>query len=175
MTEWGTRLDRVTSKAIALIEDFSEQDPYNPESVWRDPEQIFHQLDMARAEVLDAWNDYQTRNQDTQRPLSKEKDEDETSFRVYYLDMITDSFADVLDELRNDPAFDVGVLVDCLQSGMDFLTTEEKLLFWQDENDDIYDDNENEISSHEKNRRALGFCDLDAWTCSVSSYFWKMP
>jgi Ribosome-assembly protein 3 len=156
MTEWGIRLDHATTKAIELIEDFSEQDPYDPASVWKDPEQIFHQLELARAEVLDAWNDYQK-----SREAEPSKDADETEFRVYYLDMITDSFADVLDELRSDPSFDVGILVDCLQSGMDFLTTDEKSLFWQDDNE-MTDDNENDTSPHEKNRLALGFCELGA-------------
>lgn len=141
----ASRFEAAATNAVALMEQFSEQDPRDPDSEWKNPQHIFEQLDAARKQVMEAWKDIQVESQNVEV--------DETAFRALYLDMITDSFADVLDELRKDDAVDVGVLVDCLQSGMDFLTSEEKELFMQDES--LEEDDE--LAPHEKQRRVLGF------------------
>jgi hypothetical protein len=142
----ATRLEQAATQAVELIEQYSEQDPQDPNSAWKNPQEIFEKLDVARKEVLAAWNDMQESQNNTNEQI------DESAFRALYLDMITDAFADVLDELRKDNAVDVSVLVDCLQSGMDFLTSEEKELFLQDDMED-----EEELTPHEKHRRDLGF------------------
>ena len=141
----ASRFEQAAANAVALMEQYSEQDPRDPDSEWKNPQLIFDQLDAARKEVVAAWNDIQVETQNMEV--------DETAFRALYLDMITDSFADVLDELRKDDAVDVGVLVDCLQSGIDFLTSEEKELFLQD---DAFEEDD-EMTPHEKHRRVLGF------------------
>ena len=140
------RFEQATTKAVALLEQFSEQDPLDPESDWEDPERIFDQLDVARREVMEAWNELQMEDPNMDRI-------DELAFRARYLDMITDAFADVLDELRKHDNVDVGLLVDCLQSGIDFLTSEEKELFMDD---DPFEE-EDAITPHENHRRELGF------------------
>ena len=149
MMDPTSRFEQAASNAVALMELFSEQDPRDQDSDWKNPQHIFEQLDAARREVMYAWNAIQVESQDVEV--------DETAFRALYLDMITDSFADVLDELRKDDSVDVGVLVDCLQSGMDFLTSEEKELFMQD--DSVEEDDE--MTPHEKQRRVLGFHSAD--------------
>lgn len=148
--EYTTRLKKAATNAVALMEQFSEQDPHDPDSAWSNPQEIFDQLDAARKEVMDAWSDVQV------QAAIPAKDIDESSFRVLYLDMITDAYADVLDQLRKDDVVDVTVLIDCLQSGMDFLTCEEKELFMQDGSME----EEGGLTPHEKQRRALGFSDL---------------
>ena len=142
-----TRLQQAATNAVALMEQFSEQDPHDPDSAWSNPNAIFDQLDAARKEVMDAWSDVQS------QAAIPHEEIDETAFRVLYLDMITDAYADVLDQLRKDDVVDVNVLVDCLQSGMDFLTSEEKELFMQDASME----EEGGLTPHEKRRRALGF------------------
>jgi hypothetical protein len=53
------------------------------------------------------------------------KKEQEQIIRMAYMDMITDAFADVLEDLRqkqeSDDPIDVETLVDCLQNGLDVL------------------------------------------------------
>jgi hypothetical protein len=147
MERTTTRLEQATTNAVVLMEQFSEQDPHDPDSAWSNPQEIFDQLDAARKEVMDAWRDVQV------KAAIPSQEIDDTSFRVLYLDMITDAYADVLDQLRKDDIVDVNVLIDCLQSGVDFLTSEEKELFLQD----VTMEEEGGLTPHEKRRRALGF------------------
>lgn len=157
----ATRLVQAASHAVVLIEKFSSCQ--ENDSAWnKDPDDIFRQLHEARQQIIIAAARADETNQTT--------DDASSNFRALYLEMITDAFADVLDDLRkNDNAFDVTVLVDCLQSGMDFLTTtrEKELLLLPSSDDDeimtttTMEDSTTTSSSdmtpHEKKRRALGF------------------
>lgn len=84
------------------------------------------------------------------------------------MDMITDAFADVLEDLRQKEgdSLDVDVLVDCLQSGIDLMTQEDKEFFLMSErsikiedNDEPFedDDEDGKLTPHELRRRQLGF------------------
>jgi hypothetical protein len=99
---------------------------------------------------------------------------DKEGIRVAYIDMITDAFADVLENMRqqgdNENALDVETLCDCLQSGLEILSTSHsKLLktdfsFREDDYDDELDDDErtNKFETpHESRRKQLGFRKLD--------------
>jgi hypothetical protein len=155
----ASRLEEAATHAMELIEKFSDRDPSDadPSNPWRNPQQIFDQLDEARKEVVDAWKEH---SEKWKMPESATPGIDESAFRALYLDMITDAFADVLDALRNDNSgvVDVNVLVDCLQSGIDFLTSEEKELLLEDDSSSMVDvDDDEQLTPHEKQRRALGF------------------
>ena len=79
--------------------------------------------------------------------------------------MITDSFSDVLEDLRTgDADFDVDVLVDCLQSGVDLMNQEDRELFMQemDNDDDEEENDDSKLTPHELRRRLLGFHHLEA-------------
>jgi len=105
----------------------------------------------------------------------------EEEFRVLYMNMMTDAFGDVLDTMNKEnnkdgkPTVDVDILVDCLQSGIDFLDPVEELNkrsyfdsldynFGDDDdddddqmmNDDI-DDTEEGLTIHEMKQRSLGY------------------
>lgn len=102
-------------------------------------------------------------------------DQDKQILRMAYLDMITDAFADCLEDLRNrqnnagndDDPINVETLVDCLQSGLDLLASNNRLLSSLSETDfefnDGGDDDGNrsdddvKLTPHESRRRQLGF------------------
>jgi hypothetical protein len=97
-----------------------------------------------------------------------DEDDDDKDFRPLYMDMITDAFADVLEELQSSDTetLNVDVLVDCLQSGLELLNPEDKDILFRgiDDNDDVDDENdtdmdqgEEKMTPHEAHRRKLGF------------------
>ena len=100
-------------------------DPNDHQGPWENPDQIYQQLDQARTNITRAWEDLDalvTKDREAAiAAAAAEATTDKEKLRVAYMDMITDSFADVLEDMRlnaakNDP-LDVEVLVDCLQSG----------------------------------------------------------
>lgn len=149
-------------KAVAMVEEYSEYDPYDtedPSNPWKNPEEMFARLDGARKDVMTA---LEKRGKDTRTPADDQLDhndnDDEDTMRAMYLDMITDAFADVLDNLRKEEggAMDLNVLVDCLQSGMDLLTADEKELLMLQDNESLSDDDSG-LTPHERRRLELGF------------------
>lgn len=97
------------------------------------PDEIYQQLDTARNQITKSWQELytafqsQTDDNDDENvdhrgsPLSEQE-----QIRIAYLNMITDSFGNVLENLHNDKNYannlNVDVLADCLQSGYDLLT-----------------------------------------------------
>jgi Mg2+ and Co2+ transporter CorA len=183
----STAVDAAATAAIDLVRELSERDPHDKDEAnpWRNPEQVFQQLDQARTGIVNAWeelhaaaaaleqtdhanaaNTTNSSNMDTTKePLSTSTSVDEDDLRAAYMDMITDAFADVLEDLRANEAedIDVGVLVDCLQSGLDLMSQEEKDFFMQD-NEELNNMDESEsndiavtVTPHELRRRELGF------------------
>jgi hypothetical protein len=146
----ASRLNEAAAQAVELMEKLSESDPSDPNSPWRDPHQVFDQLDAARNKVMSAWNT----PDDTANFVSEDQVTEDVDFRALYLDMVTDAFADVLEDIRTkeNTSVDVNVLVDCLQSGMDFLSSEERDLFFQDDEGDKGD----EETPHEKQQQKVG-------------------
>jgi hypothetical protein len=169
--------------AIDLIQQYSEEiaATKDVENDTSNPDFIYEQLDHARNQITAAW--------DTLRSAVHEKDDHPTTstshtsnvvlseqeqIRIAYLNMITDSFADVLENLRSnandvDDPINVDVLADCLQSGYDLLTLlgnnastnqqswSEQDFLWNDENDDWMNDTPDTITPHERHRQELGF------------------
>jgi hypothetical protein len=106
---------------------------------------MWAQLDKAREEIQKAWGTTEEAVEQSDRKIA---------LTAMYIDLITDSFADVLDDMRKDDAVDVDILVDCLQSGLELLSTEEiDLMMEQD--DDM--EEEGSLTPHEQRRRELGF------------------
>jgi hypothetical protein len=161
--------------ALQLIQTYTE-DPTD----WRDrPEQIYQSLDEARNRIIMAWTNLQSAAAvvgdnavnnveaatETGVPTSTSSEQE---IRVAFVDMITDAFADVLQHQRDqDEDFDVAMLVDCLQSGLDMMniTNVSSDLAWY-EDDDLSDGEGEELDGtaadgtltpHEQRRRAMGF------------------
>lgn len=144
----SSRVEEASNRCCDLLERFAQQDPSDPNSAWKNPQRIFDQLNTARQNVIEA---------------GKVKDEDKhfqdfdhENFRLLYIDMITDAFADALESLRGSEGnqLDIDVLVDCLQSGIDLQTMEEKqlLLHAIDPHFDEPDSDTSMLNPHEQQR-----------------------
>jgi hypothetical protein len=161
-------VSEAASKAVSLVQKYSELDPHEIDSPWQNPETIWDVLDQSRRDVTQAWGDLKTAMAQHDERLGRKlsaptavgsSDED---LRVAYMDMVTDAFADCLNDLKeSEERIDVDILVDCLQSGLDLMTNDEKDLFLQevhgefdcgDNGDDV-----DELTPHETRRRQLGF------------------
>lgn len=185
----STAVDAAATAAIDLVRELSERDPHDKDEAnpWRNPEQVFQQLDQARNDIIKAWEKLhaaqaaleQTDGDDnaananncdnmTKEPLSlsfTSTSVNEDDLRAAYMDMITDAFADVLEDMRANEAadIDVDVLVDCLQSGLDLMSQEEKDFFMQDSEDlNNMDEGQSsdinvDVTPHELRRQELGF------------------
>lgn len=167
------RLDVAAVKAAELMEEFANvEDPYSnaDDNPWANPDQIFQQLRGARDEVMEAWRQVE---EETEAYRSKAADSttksklDAERCRALYMDMITDAFADTLENMRTAAGddLDVDVLVDCLQSGLDLLTAEEQETLFANTLDHEFDGEEGEadadqdedgLTAHEAYRRKMG-------------------
>lgn len=176
------RLDEAATRATELVQTFATvDDPYSTsdENPWKHPDRIFQQLHAARADLLQAWKDLEQESKalltdddndankddaDAKKPLDPER------CRALYMDMITDAFADTLENMRktgDGSQLNVDVLVDCLQSGMDLLTNEEQEALFSkafdqefdgedDDNNIMMDEQEEQLTPHEMHRRKMG-------------------
>ena len=166
--KWAA-VDAAAEAAVRLIRDFAERD--NEDDVWKHPEDMLNQIAKARDKVTEAWEKLEQTIKESEAANGKEqnaKPYNEIDFRAAYMDMITDAFADVLEDLRQKEgdSLDVDVLVDCLQSGIDLMTQEDKEFFLMSErsikiedNDEPFedDDEDGKLTPHELRRRQLGF------------------
>ena len=181
------RLDQAATRATELVQAFANvDDPFStdPTNPWLHPDRIFQELRTARDELVKAWNDFEQQQQqslgsmtsDHKQDGSQEKPLDPERRRALYMDMITDAFADTLEDMRKtegDNNLNVDILVDCLQSGLDLLTSDEQDVlfskamdheFDNDDNDNDGNQNDDEnLTCHEKRRREMG---LDVPTSS---------
>lgn len=167
MTEKMTTmtLDEAASKAMELVQRFaSVEDPQeqSAENPWQDPQSMLDELIQARQDLMQAWNTSQPAPSNDKRSTKDDDDDDDKDFRALYMDMITDAFADVLEELRSSDTdtLNVDVLVDCLQSGLELLNQEDKdVLFrgMEDDEDKDMDQGDEKLTPHEAHRRKLGF------------------
>lgn len=174
------RLDLAAIKATELVQRFANvDDPYStdPANPWLHPDRIFQALRDARDELVEAWNNFEQESH-VLTMTSDQKDNDKKQLdpercRALYMDMITDAFADTLDDMRKtegDNNLNVDILVDCLQSGLDLLTTDEqealffsKAMDHEFDNDDDHEalqgeanGNHENLTCHEKRRREMG-------------------
>ena len=154
-------VDDAATKALHLIRTFAETNPHNhdgndaPDNPWRHPQQIFRDLDAARQDLTAASTALRRAAARIENGPAEPRDVED--FRAAYVDMVTDAFANVLEELHaeEEAKVDVDILVDCLQSGMGLMTQDEKDLFLQE--DEGEDDDDLRLTPHEIRRRQLGF------------------
>jgi hypothetical protein len=169
----ASAVDDAATKALDLIRQYSETDPHDASdsNPWNRPDDIFVALDRARNELTEAWEKLRGQMaEDDQQNNTEKKQLNEEDFRAAYMNMVTDAFSDVLEDLRNsEDDIDLDVLVDCLQSGMDLMLQDDKELFLQelgtDEEQEDKDDqggNTPKLTPHEIRRRQLGFHHLEA-------------
>ena len=156
------RLDAAAMQATKLVQSFANvEDPYSESdgNPWNRPNQMFQQLCEARVELLGAWQEMEAGEKST-KPESSKLDPERC--RALYMDMITDAFADTLENMRatEGDSLNVDVLVDCLQSGLEMLSTEEQeALFKLDHEfggEGKKDAEEEELTAHESYRRKIG-------------------
>lgn len=149
--ERSVKIEQAVSHAIDLVKEFSERDPRDGDdkNPWQDPQSMLDELDRAREGIVAA-------SADTQE-VSKSSMADEQDFRAAYMDLITNAFADVLDDMRNNNSeeeLNVDILVDCLQSGMDFLSGEEQEFLMMDDDEERLE--EGKPTPHEERQIQLG-------------------
>ena len=165
----AARVDRAASKAFELIQEYADvEDPHSDsdDNPWKNPKEMFKSLDKARSELNQAWADHQEFLAPNSDQDNKKTSDGETAvrnseeFRAMYMDMITDAFADVLEDMRESTeVIDVDILVDCLQSGIELLSVEDREGFFQDLEKDFENDMEDTNSGpsyHEIRRREMG-------------------
>jgi Ribosome-assembly protein 3 len=174
--EQALAVDAAVQKALDLVQRYSENDT---DPAWQNPDLIYQQLDQARAEISLAWKNLDAAtaalSPDTATAAAAAGCSTKEQLRTAYMDMITDAFADVLENMRqnsqvnNDP-IDVEVLVDLLQSGLDLFYMNHSIqlmgeadFLWNssydnDDTDAMNDDDEEVLlTPHELRRRELGF------------------
>ena len=149
-------LQQEAQAAIDLVGEFADWDPNetSADNPWQNPSQIYSKLDAARSRVLEAAEKLKEAVVKSEEVEKAKFDED--FLRAQFMDMITDSFADVLTSMTG-PDVDVDVLADCLQSGMDLLTEEDKEYFLQDVTDkEMNGDDADEMTPHQRRQMELG-------------------
>ena len=157
--------------AVEVVHKYAALDPSDGNNAWQDPKAIFDELRQCRDALNSNWAQYQAAfaaaTDQTETEETKMPDEE---FSVLYMDMITDAFGDVLEQMREEEGdkLDVNVLVDCLQSGMEFLDDKDKGMrsyfdsFRMDDDDE--EDEESAVPIHELRRLELGFLPVEAET-----------
>jgi hypothetical protein len=167
--------------AIQLLQQYSE----DFDTMKTNPDQVFESLDQARNRIALAVDSLE-KSVNNELPVNGCKRTDnvfdpanvalseQDHIRIAYLNMITDAFSDVLEDLRSKDTekdsgavVDLDILADCLQSGYDMLAmlgqnsytswTENDFL-WNDEHDDLMNDTADaDLTPHERHRQELGF------------------
>jgi hypothetical protein len=161
----AARVDQAATKAYELIQRYAEvSNPYDDETEdnpWRDPHAMFDAMKVARGELMSAWNELNATTTTITESNDSGNEKREGDFRAAYVDMVTDAFADVLENMRNNEAqeIDLDILVDCLQSGYDLLTMQDKDIFFREleEGEAEDEDDTDNATPHERRRRELGF------------------
>eukprot|EP00339_Tiarina_fusa_P023946 CAMPEP_0117040268 /NCGR_PEP_ID=MMETSP0472-20121206/28193_1 /TAXON_ID=693140 ORGANISM="Tiarina fusus, Strain LIS" /NCGR_SAMPLE_ID=MMETSP0472 /ASSEMBLY_ACC=CAM_ASM_000603 /LENGTH=174 /DNA_ID=CAMNT_0004750957 /DNA_START=57 /DNA_END=581 /DNA_ORIENTATION=- len=169
MDQASTRLEKAAASAYDLIQGYADKDPLSddPHNPWLNPEEMHKTLNVARLELAGAWEELKMEHERKQGLAAEGADQpmtvDPEEFRALYMDMITDAFADALENMRqqqesgDDDEIDVDVLVDCLQSGMDLMDSAEREGFFQSLDDDLEDDEDEALPIHEIRRREQGY------------------
>jgi len=165
----------------------------NGNNPWKNPQSIQEELILSRNALAEAWNGLQKEQQEQHRSDEKEtetndydnndkNDENdeisEEEFRVLYIDMITDAFGDVLEQMQKEgrnnsnTTVDVEILGDCLQSGMELLDLDQrnrKSFFGSLESSEIFGNDDDKMKDkdgndvvpnlmvHAKRQRSLGY------------------
>lgn len=180
------RVKQASQHAVDLIQTYASMDPYSDNNendtqqdkkeeketnAWQHPRHILQTLQQARTQLQEAWQEYQTalQNANKNKTQNEEAKLSDDEFRILYMDMITDAFADVLEEMHleaeaennTNTTLDVDVLVDCLQSGMELLEEGDRnsqffldSMTAKDEGDE--DDNESIVPIHQQMQEAMG-------------------
>jgi hypothetical protein len=170
MQQASDRLDKAATNAFNLIQEYADfQDPHSDQedNPWRNPDAMYDELNIARSELTQAWQELSKQQQQQQqhqhqsKTQQSEKDEktqvEPDEFRALYMDMITDAFADVLENMRqSQEQIDVDILVDCLQSGMDMLQLEDRAGLFE-ALEDLEEEDGDEETPHELRRQELGY------------------
>ncbi|GAX14114.1 hypothetical protein FisN_8Hh050 [Fistulifera solaris] len=156
--EESAAVEEAASEAFQLIDSYAERETNDPNGPWRQPETILSSLNEARAKLMNAWNELSAKMAEDEQNEKATAVVNEEDFRVAYVNMITDAFADILEDLRNnDPDFDVDVLVDCLQSGMELIPEEDRALWMKELQEEETTNDIDELTPHARRRRDLGY------------------
>lgn len=144
-------VEAAATRAVDLVQSFADQDPSEPDSCWQNPTRMYEHLDQARGEALKAWKALEEAKQKQQHSVPFTSTEVDQDLRTHFMDMVTDAFADVLNEMKENENIDLDILVDCLQSGIEILSQEDKECLL------LEDTEEDSTTPHEARRLELGF------------------
>lgn len=162
------KLQAASNEAVEVVHKYAALDPFEDsvENPWKDPKQIFKQLAIVRDNLNESWQNYQIAFERDQVTKTNQKDDaedkmPEEEFRAMYMDMITDAFGDILEHMREEEGdkIDVNVLVDCLQSGMEFLEDNEvnRQSYFDSFRDDDDEEEEESLPIHKLRQIKLGY------------------
>jgi hypothetical protein len=153
------RLKQASEDAVELIQNYAAADPLAEGSPWQQPQEILDALQRSRTAIQDAWKQYQEALQQNFDEEKETKTLSDEEFRILYMDMITDAFGDVLENMRTgNDKMDVDVLVDCLQSGMEILEDNDRTQDFLDSMTEMpsMEDDEDDVPVHQRMQEALG-------------------
>lgn len=153
------KLEETTARAVEAIEKYAEDE----KTFFESPKEMFEDLVRIRKDIKDAWREAKAEiDENTVRETAEIPEP--ADFRSSYVEMMTDAFAEPLEEMRlqQEPAgandVDVNILVECMQSGIDLLTPEEKQFFLDELEVTEIDAKENDGEPyHTVRRRELGY------------------
>ena len=149
-------VEKAATAAVNLVQKFADQDPADPTSCWQNPTRMYEQMDQARAAAMEAWKNLEQAKENADKSNNNNQGnvpviaQEQGDLRAQFMDMVTDAFADVLAEMKDSENVDLDILVDCLQSGIEILSQEDKEFLMDDAEEDT-------IPPHEERRRELGF------------------
>jgi len=171
MQEATKELNQAAEDAYDLVQTYANiDDPYDEndaQNPWNQPDELFRQLQAARERLVTAWEQIGRIHKQTEESSSPMEPKTKDEFRALYMDMITDAFADILEDMRQADDMDVDILVECLQSGIDLMDQDEWTVFQDlnvaDTGEEAMEEEEeetNKLTPHQLRRMECGYKDL---------------
>lgn len=152
------KVNDTIDEAWDFISRTAEQDPDADGSPWKNPAQVYQNLEEHRVKVFDALRKLRLVEEEHETRIDQQK-YDEEEVKAAYIDMVVSAFDDQLDEFKKKGGEDdVDLLVDCLQSGLELWSRQDKdiLVESQRESDGDGGDQEGWASVHQRRQEMLG-------------------
>mmetsp|Transcript_16342 Transcript_16342/g.22774 ORF Transcript_16342/g.22774 Transcript_16342/m.22774 type:complete len:171 (+) Transcript_16342:141-653(+) len=153
MAERAAKYEEAAFKAATLAKEFGEKDPFD-----NDSENPWHNVDNMFDQMRDAVKEVQKyRRPDPVEQDENETDETEDTFQEQYIEMMTEAFAEDIEEIREKSGedVDVNILAECLSSGMEMFSKDEKDLFLEERlggSEELSDG----LTPHQRRRQEIG-------------------
>jgi hypothetical protein len=130
----NVKLEETANKAFERLSHYAEDE----KNFYSNPKEMLDEMNIIKNDLQDAWkglkdeHDRQQQRQEEQH--SGEPEETEETFRSAYVATMTDAFDESLEQLRQQHSgdMDVNILVECMQSGINLLSPEERGYFLEE-------------------------------------------